>query len=57
MLTLGNQSKLEYSPKLMPFETVKGTIEKIISIGETINAIVYVDLKENEPAKIWYIGI
>ena len=64
VLTLGNQPKVEYSAKLIPFETVKGIVEKKnhiillheiatkISIGETVIATVYIDLKEAEPVKI-----
>ena len=61
VLTLGNQSKVEYATKLIPFEKVKGIVEKMnhttslqevatkISIGETVNVMVYIDLKEAEP--------
>ena len=61
--TLGNQSK-EYLTKLIPFERVKGILEKMnqitslqevptkIRIDETINIIIYIDLKEAEPVKI-----
>ena len=61
--TLENQSK-EYLTKLIPFERVKGILEKMnqitslqevptkIRIDETINIIIYIDLKEAEPVKI-----
>ena len=64
VLTLGNQPKVEYATKLILFETVKGNVEKMnhttslqevatkISIGETVNVMVYIDLKEAEPVKI-----
>ena len=29
LLTLGNQLKVEYSTKMIPFETVKGIVEKM----------------------------
>ena len=63
LLTLGSQSK-GYSTKLIPFERVKGIVEKMnhitslqevatkISLGQTINVIVYIDLKKAEPVKI-----
>lgn len=64
MLILGNQSKVEYPKKLIPFDTVKGIIEKKmnhitslhelatkISIDEIVNMIVYIDLKESEPVE------
>lgn len=62
MLKLGNQAKVEYSTKLISFETVK--VQKMnhitslyevatkVSIGETVNMIVYIDLKEVEPIEI-----
>ena len=62
MLKLGNQPKVEYSTKLISFERVK--VQKMnhitslheaatkVSIGETVNMIVYIDLKEVEPIEI-----
>ena len=59
--TLSQQSRVQYSTRPIPFEHVKGIVEKLdhvtslhevatkISVGEMVDVIAYIDLNNAEP--------
>ena len=65
VLTLGQQSRVHYSTRPIPFEHVKGIVEKMnhitslhevaikISAGEMVNVIVYIELNNAEPITVY----
>ena len=62
--TLGQQSRVQYSTRPIPFEHVKGIVEKMnhvtslhkvatkISVGEMVDVIAYIDLNNAEPITV-----
>ena len=64
VLTLGQQSRVQYSTRPIPFEHVKGIVEKMnhitslhevatkISVGQMVNVITYIDLNNAEPITV-----
>ena len=64
ILTLGQQSRVQYSTRPVPFEHVKGIAEKMnhitsllevatkISVWEMVNVIAYIDLNNAEPITV-----
>ena len=64
VLTLGQQSRVQYSTRSIPFEHVKRIVEKMnhitplhevatnISVGKMVNVIAYIDLNNAEPITV-----
>ena len=64
VLTLGQQSRVQYSARPIPFEHIKRIVEKInhmtslhevatkISVGEMVNVIAYIDVNNAEPITV-----
>ena len=64
VFTLGQQSRVQYSTRPIPFEHLKGIVEKMthitslhevatkVSVGEMVNVLAYIDLNNAEPITV-----